>query len=1190
MEKSVMKQVYVSLVVVVFTSVVIGLRYSILSLWGYPRSITAKSQIDGDNVSGQYAWDFLHQMINKTHTYASQENLKVRQLIIDEINSIQDMRKSMNCSAEFQLEFDATNMSYGVTYFESNNVLVRVKGQSSDALLVSAHFDSVDFSLGVTDDGIGIGSMISSLYSLAKKTCTSPLQADIIFNFNNGEELGLYGGMAFSLHPWFKDVKGFINLEGTGGAGYERSLLFRTNHYSLNYRLMHSTPFVHASIMAQEIVGKFSGSITDWQIYGENGVPGSDYAFYTNRYVYHSTKDDFDHASVYSTQYMADNLYAGILSVANDRAFLSSIGNEGNSGSATPGFFFHDVVGVIAIMYSKTVFFIFSSIVVGVLIGILFTTGFIQGKDMKTWAFYKPYLFGVLYTMLFWVLSFGSVALLSMARNTINKGSTYGMSLLSYFSSVFLVFAIAFGMNYVVDRFFVAKYNLLPGSVESGLDKESTDDEEIDRKEQISDYLFASNLIFWALVTLLAIVATAQKLMVAYFLFDWTYYYAAGYVLSTFKPVQKFRWITILAVSSSIPFLISVDLTHMFITFFPSSLVEGLPSYIVDVFFMAPLLLYMTNVIPVIAKLQTLYPAIASFMVFLALWICGCCIFPYSSEQPVHITPLQFWDITTNTTANDGYIEYQLSILGFPAIMDPHTWSSKAGDSLPPKFQLTSFYNNQHVLFNTTKYPLGLDNTADVTALIQANVQTLTLNGRNGWQVDITGPPAARYCQVSSDDRVEPTINICAKKGITFKDGGYSCFRRNQFELEIDIESHSPVLLYNSTPVSHYVVHVTCTNVLNCNKVFILQKSKVDEPVQPVCVPADSKCNFTIPRLQFNRCTPINKNSNRSDVYFQLQVRVSVVCCDNTIHDFAIFTSENLTVFSGTPSKYLVAKRKENIQKSPSYHRKIERFRSPTQMNMALDIPYAKSAQNTPIGLNTIFDITVPNQQSKFKSEIQNRPTVMSADLILQDFISDFELSIEIKAASKVYLHNQPGSQYQIHVSCSNILDCNKLQVKQKTKGGIENVHPVYMPVESTSTVTIPKLLFNRCTPLNKHRNLSDAYFQLIVTVTIVCANNSVYHLATLTSENLNVLSGTPAKYTIGKLDRQFKRQSEKPNLNYSAVDWNFNLDRLGDQFAGKGPNPEHPADVQPLNFIPGTTDVSLDVFLLDLFPEILIS
>lgn len=39
-----------------------------------------------------------------------------------------------------------------------------------------------------------------------------PVRHNVIFNINNGEEIGLFGTAAFMKHPWAKDVKAFINL------------------------------------------------------------------------------------------------------------------------------------------------------------------------------------------------------------------------------------------------------------------------------------------------------------------------------------------------------------------------------------------------------------------------------------------------------------------------------------------------------------------------------------------------------------------------------------------------------------------------------------------------------------------------------------------------------------------------------------------------------------------------------------------------------------------------------------------------------------------------------------------------------------------------------------------------------------------------------------------------------------------
>jgi hypothetical protein len=65
--------------------------------------------------------------------------------------------------------------------------------------------------------------------------------------------MGLYGGYAFLLHPWFKKIRGFINLEGTGAAPGTRSILFRTNSYEMT-NLMSYAPFPHASILFNDLI------------------------------------------------------------------------------------------------------------------------------------------------------------------------------------------------------------------------------------------------------------------------------------------------------------------------------------------------------------------------------------------------------------------------------------------------------------------------------------------------------------------------------------------------------------------------------------------------------------------------------------------------------------------------------------------------------------------------------------------------------------------------------------------------------------------------------------------------------------------------------------------------------------------------------------------------------------------------
>ena len=81
-------------------------------------------------------------------------------------------------------------------YFEGTNILVKIGGLDStldsEAVLFSAHYDSVPTAPGVTDDGIGAVTLIQLVQYFVNRRP----ERTLIFNFNNGEEDGLNGAHA----------------------------------------------------------------------------------------------------------------------------------------------------------------------------------------------------------------------------------------------------------------------------------------------------------------------------------------------------------------------------------------------------------------------------------------------------------------------------------------------------------------------------------------------------------------------------------------------------------------------------------------------------------------------------------------------------------------------------------------------------------------------------------------------------------------------------------------------------------------------------------------------------------------------------------------------------------------------------------------------------------------------------------
>ncbi|RLV91479.1 Vacuolar membrane protease [Spathaspora sp. JA1] len=258
------------------------------------------------------SWLDLQNIAKHEHTYGSHANDKVHDYLE---TRILDLIKQKNY-IEYENDLNGDNKilfqsglgeQSTVSYYESNNLLVRINGTDKNlpALLLSAHYDSVPSSFGVTDDGMGIASLLGVLSYFSSKSSQQPLRT-LIFNFNNNEEFGLYGATSFLSHPWFKQVKYFLNLEGTGAGG--KAMLFRGTDYGIvkyfkNVRYPYAT-----SIFQEGFNNHLIHSETDYKVYKEmGGLRGLDLAFYKPRDIYHTAGDNIKNNNIKSLWHMLSN-------------------------------------------------------------------------------------------------------------------------------------------------------------------------------------------------------------------------------------------------------------------------------------------------------------------------------------------------------------------------------------------------------------------------------------------------------------------------------------------------------------------------------------------------------------------------------------------------------------------------------------------------------------------------------------------------------------------------------------------------------------------------------------------------------------------------------------------------------------------------------------------------------------------
>lgn len=229
-----------------------------------------------------------------------------------------------------------------VELYHARNVLARIPGDSSSAVLVSAHYDSPPESFGAGDNAVAVAAAVE----MARALAAGPRpQHTVIFNFNDGEEAGLLGSDAFLEHPWAADVRTFVNLESAGPRG--KAVLFQAGPGNdwLTGEYARSVPMPYGTVLGQDIFQ--SGIIpsdTDFRVYRDEGrLRGLDVALYQDGYAYHTALDRVERVQPGSMQHMGENALALVRELAT--------GPLPGDVSATPSVYY-DLLGRTMFAYS----------------------------------------------------------------------------------------------------------------------------------------------------------------------------------------------------------------------------------------------------------------------------------------------------------------------------------------------------------------------------------------------------------------------------------------------------------------------------------------------------------------------------------------------------------------------------------------------------------------------------------------------------------------------------------------------------------------------------------------------------------------------------------------------------------------------------------------------------------------------
>ena len=287
--------------------------------------------------SAARARDYLKPIAQKPHPIGSAAHAEVRDYILSELTKLGLQPQVQRTTAA------NTFWGYPNRAATVENVIARLSGTATTrAVLLVAHYDAAQQSLGASDDGAAVATLLETLRALK---ASAPLKNDVIFLATDGEEAGLLGAIAFSRqHPWAKDVGVVLNFEARGDHG--PSIMFQTSDENgwLIDEFAETAPRPVATSVATDIY-KLLPNDTDFTVFNRAGMNGLNFAYVEGSTSYHSSLDNLANLDDRSLQ------HHGLYALALARGF----GNSDLTGQIRKSnAVYFDLFGRTLVHYSRT--------------------------------------------------------------------------------------------------------------------------------------------------------------------------------------------------------------------------------------------------------------------------------------------------------------------------------------------------------------------------------------------------------------------------------------------------------------------------------------------------------------------------------------------------------------------------------------------------------------------------------------------------------------------------------------------------------------------------------------------------------------------------------------------------------------------------------------------------------------------
>lgn len=203
---------------------------------------------------------------------------------------------------------------HGACAFVENILAIRAGSDHANAVMLSAHYDSVPAAQGANDDGLGVAVMLEVARALTQRT--APLH-DVYLLLTDGEERGLLGAEAFANEdPRIRSVRAVVNVESRGSSG--PSLLFETtpaNTYAVSHVAAEAGRPITSSLFST--IYERMPNDTDFTVWKPHATFGVNFATIGTLAHYHTTLDNLDNVDRGTLQHQGDNALAAVAAFMN---------------------------------------------------------------------------------------------------------------------------------------------------------------------------------------------------------------------------------------------------------------------------------------------------------------------------------------------------------------------------------------------------------------------------------------------------------------------------------------------------------------------------------------------------------------------------------------------------------------------------------------------------------------------------------------------------------------------------------------------------------------------------------------------------------------------------------------------------------------------------------------------------------